>query len=272
VLLRPEITFVEGRPVMPHKHRLLFLPDEFASYGKLDIIQESLAYIAGYGIKAYLLVQDIAQLWDTYGHDEQIVSNCHIRVAYAPNKIETGEWLSKLAGTTTVVKEDISTSGARFGAVLQQVNRAFHEISRPLLQPDEVMRLKAPTKMRTGEITEPGDVLVFVAGHAPILGTQSLYFRDPVFAERSRVPVPQSDVLRPVAFTASTTAPAVRVEPFRLADTAAQASAAADGDGRGGRRQESDAPAPGELLRVNSARRDDQGRQRSLSIGGRGRT
>lgn len=272
VLLRPEITFADGRPVMPHRHRLLFLPDEFASYGKLDIIQESLAYIAGYGIKAYLLVQDIAQLWDAYGHDEQIVSNCHIRVAYAPNKIETGEWMSKQLGTTTVVKEDISTSGARFGAVLQQVNRAYHEISRPLLQPDEVMRLRAPAKTRTGQITEPGDVLVFVAGHAPILGTQSLYFRDPVFAERARVPVPLSDVLRPVAFSASAAALAVRVEPFRSASAAAEKPAADEVGGRGGRRQEDDAPAPGEPLRVGTRRRDDQGRQRSLSIGGRGRT
>ena len=37
-------------------------------------------------------------------------------------------------------------------------------------------------------IIEPGDMLVFVAGHAPIQGTQSLYFRDPIFLERSKTP------------------------------------------------------------------------------------
>ncbi len=129
VLLRPEITFAGGRPVTPHKHRLLLMLDEFPSYGRLEVFQEALAYIAGYGIKAYLIMQDIAQLWGAYGHDESIMSNCHVRVAYAPNKIETAEWLSRMAGTMTVVKEDITTTGNRFSAVLQNVSRTFHEVA-----------------------------------------------------------------------------------------------------------------------------------------------
>lgn len=36
--------------------------DEFPVLGKLEIFQESLAFIAGYGIKAYLICQDINQL------------------------------------------------------------------------------------------------------------------------------------------------------------------------------------------------------------------
>jgi hypothetical protein len=42
------------------------------------------------GIKAFLIVQDLSQLYAAYGHDESIISNCHVRVAYAPNKVETG--------------------------------------------------------------------------------------------------------------------------------------------------------------------------------------
>lgn len=225
VLLRPEPTFRDGRQLAAHQHRLLLMVDELPSYGRLDVFQESLAYIAGYGIKAYLIAQDVAQLWAAYGRDETILSNCHGRVAYAPNKVETGEWLSKQAGTATVVKEDISTSGRRFGAVLDHVTRAYHEVSRPMLTADEAMRLRGPVKNGADEITEPGDVLVFVAGYAPILGTQSLFFRDPVFRERARVPAPATDTL-------SLTGPAERadaaagvgarpgrpalVEPFRL--------------------------------------------------------
>jgi type IV secretion system protein VirD4 len=167
--------------------------DEFPSYGKLEVFQEALAYIAGYGIKAYLICQDIAQLWGAYGRDESILSNCHIRVAYAPNKIETAEWLSKMAGTTTIVKEDITASGARHSAVLANVSKTYHQIARPLMTADEVMRLRAPVKDAAGGITEPGDMLIFAAGHAPILGTQSLYFRDPVFAARARLPAPAGD-------------------------------------------------------------------------------
>jgi type IV secretion system protein VirD4 len=193
VLLRPEITYAGGRPQMPHRHRMLLMLDEFPSYGKLEVFQEALAYIAGHGIKAYLIMQDIAQLWGAYGRDESVISNCHVRVAYAPNKIETADWLSRMTGTATIVKEDITTSGGRFSAVLSNVSRTYHQISRPLATPDEIMRLKSPSKDAGDIITEPGDMLVFVAGHAPILGTQSLYFRDPVFSARASIPAPAGD-------------------------------------------------------------------------------
>ena len=195
VLLRPEITFVEGRPQPPHKHKLLLMLDEFPSYGKLEVFQEALAYIAGYGIKAYLIMQDMSQLWGAYGKDESITSNCHVRIAYAPNRIETAEWLSRGLGTATIVKEDTTTSGKRYGMVLGQVSKSFHQVSRPLLTADECLRLRSPRKDASDLIVEPGDMLIFVAGHAPIFGTQSLYFLDPVFAARAKLPVPATDSL-----------------------------------------------------------------------------
>ena len=195
VLMRPEIREdASGKPLPPHRHRLLLMLDEFPSYGKLEVFQEALAYIAGYGIKAYLIMQDVAQLWGAYGQNESITSNCNVRVAYAPNKVETAEWLSRMLGTMTVVKEDITTSGSRFGFMMSSVSRTFHEVSRPLATPDEIMRLKSPAKDANDVIVEPGDMLVFVAGHAPIYGTQSLYFRDPVFSERAKLPRPPGDV------------------------------------------------------------------------------
>ncbi|WP_163324647.1 type IV secretory system conjugative DNA transfer family protein, partial [Enterobacter hormaechei] len=45
-----------------YKHRHLGKIDEFPSLGKLEIIQESLAFLAGYGIKFYLICQDINKL------------------------------------------------------------------------------------------------------------------------------------------------------------------------------------------------------------------
>lgn len=52
------------------------------------------------------------------------------------------------------------------------------------------MRLKAPVKDTAGRIVDPGDMLIFPAGAAPIHGRQILYFRDPVFARRATVPPP----------------------------------------------------------------------------------
>jgi type IV secretion system protein VirD4 len=190
VLLRAELKYVEGRQQPPHKHRLLLMLDEFPSYGRLDVFQEALAYIAGYGIKAYLIMQDISQLQNAYGRDESIISNCHIRIAYAPNKQETGRWISDNIGVETVIKENISTSGARFGAFLSSVSRSYQESQRPLLTPDEAMRLKSPQKDGRDQIVSAGEVVVLQAGQAPIKGQQSLYFLDPTFRERVKIAAP----------------------------------------------------------------------------------
>ena len=189
VLMRAPIKFDKGRPVMPHKNRLLLMLDEFPSYGRLDIFQQALAVMAGFGIKAYLIIQDTAQL-AIYGRDEAITSNCHVQIAYAPNKLETAEWISKRLGQTTVITENLSYSGKRHGS-LGNVSRSYQAVGRALLNPSEVMQLRGPTKDADGQITEPGDLLVMVAGSPPIAGEQSLYFQDQRFIARASVPAPE---------------------------------------------------------------------------------
>ncbi|MBP9871560.1 MAG: type IV secretory system conjugative DNA transfer family protein [Nitrosomonas sp.] len=191
--LADRLEFEKGQPVAHYKHRLLLMLDEFPSLGKLEIFQESLAYIAGYGIKAYLVCQDINQLKSRetgYGHDEAISSNCHIQNAFPPNRIETAEHLSKLTGQTTVIKEQITTSGRRVGMMHGNVTRTMQEIQRPLLTPDECLRMLGPEKDENGRIAKAGDMIIYVAGYPAIYGKQPLYFQDPVFAARAAVPAP----------------------------------------------------------------------------------
>lgn len=196
--LSGQMEFEDGRSRTTHKHRLLLMLDEFPSLGRMEVLESALAYIAGYGIKAYLITQDVQQIYKAYTNFESIISNCHIRIAYAPTKVETAEWLSKMAGQTTVIKEQISTSGKRFGAgALSQVSRNYQEVQRPLMTPDEIGRLPAAEKDRNGNIIKPGEMLIFVAGQPVIRGRQILYFLDPVFSERARIAPPKtSDVVR----------------------------------------------------------------------------
>lgn len=199
-LLADEMNFEKGRPVAHYKHRLLAMLDEFPSLGKLEILQESLAFVAGYGIKCYLICQDINQLKSRetgYGPDETITSNCHVQNAYPPNRIETAEHLSRLTGQTTVVKEQVTTSGRRTAAMLGQVSRTIQEVQRPLLTPDECLRMPGPTKNDSGDIEKAGDMVIYVAGYPAIYGKQPLYFKDPVFQARASVEPPKvSDKLR----------------------------------------------------------------------------
>jgi type IV secretion system protein VirD4 len=188
-LLASKLDFVDGRPVASYKNRLLMMLDEFPSLGKLDIMQESLAFIAGYGIKCYLICQDINQLQAQYGKEEAITSNCHIQTAFPPNRLETAEHLSKLTGQATVVKQQVTTSGNRFGG-LTNISKSLHEVQRPLLTPDECMRMPGPRKDASGMITEPGDMVIYCAGYPAIYGKQPLYFVDPTFSERAKIPAP----------------------------------------------------------------------------------
>jgi len=194
------LTISDGMPKASYKHRLLLMLDEFPTLGKLDILQESLAFLRGYGIKCYLICQDITQLKSResgYGPDESISSNCAVVNAFAPNRIETAEHLSKLTGQTTIVKEQITTSGHRASMLLGSVSRTTHEVQRPLLTPDECLRMRGPIKDEHGMIEQPGDMLVFVAGYPAIYGVQPLYFKDPVLMARSRIPPPhKSDSLK----------------------------------------------------------------------------
>lgn len=197
-----EFERVDGfvKPKKTYKHRLLCMIDEFPSLGKLDILQESLAFVAGYGLKFYLICQDINQLKSRergYGPDETITSNCHIQNAYPPNRIETAEHLSKLTGQTTIVKEHVTTSGKRVSTFLSQISKTKQEISRPLLTIDECQRMPGPKKDENGLIREAGDMVIYVAGFPAIYGKQPLYFKDLVFIARASIDAPeQSDILR----------------------------------------------------------------------------
>jgi type IV secretion system protein VirD4 len=183
----------EGAEQKRSKHRLLFLIDEFPSLNRMEIFADALSYMAGYGLKAYLITQDIRQIVDAYGQNESIVSNCHIRIAFAPNQYETAELLSKMTGTKTVQKASYNFSGSRFSPVMGHLNASVDHIERPLMTPDEILRIRPPRKAGDGQserIVEPGLMLIFVAGHFPILGTQMLYFADPVLAKRAGIAPP----------------------------------------------------------------------------------
>ena len=191
-----KMEFADGGSVAGYKHRLLLLLDEFTSLGKLPIMEKALAYIAGYGGKVYIIVQDITQLNAVYGKDNALMANCHVRIAYAPNTIETAKTLSDMTGKTTVVEEKVSLSGSRTGH-MKNASVNVTETARPLLTPDECMRLPGPEKDSQGRVIKPGDMLIFTAGQSPIYGRQILYFFDPVFSARAKVPVPGLNAVYP---------------------------------------------------------------------------
>jgi len=185
------------RAKSPNKHKLLMLIDEFPSFGKLEVIQKSLAFLAGYGIRFYLISQDLSQLRsreEGYGENEAITSNCHIQIAFTPQKLDTAKYLSQLTGQTTVSYAEIATSGSRLSLFQSNMTKTYRDVSRPLMTEDECLRMRGP-KMKGDVMVEGGDMLLFYAGIPAIRGVQMPYFLDPVFQQRSCVDPPaQTDV------------------------------------------------------------------------------
>lgn len=182
-----------------YKWRELMMLDEFPSLGKLEIFQEALAFIAGYGIKVYIICQDLSQLRSKesgYGSDESISSNCHVQNYFQPNRLETAEYVSKLTGTKTEEEEQTNYSGKRFG-ILSSTSKSVQKVARPLKTPDEVLRLQGPIKNRENKIVKPGKMLMFVSGFPCIEGTQPLFFQNKYFSLRESLPAPkESDIIR----------------------------------------------------------------------------
>jgi type IV secretion system protein VirD4 len=98
-----------------------------------------------------------------------------------------------MTGTQTVQKASYNFSGSRLSPVMGHINASVDHVERPLMTPDEVLRLQPPQKQSEGEkekIVAPGQMLIFVSGNYPILGTQMLYFLDPVLSARASMKPP----------------------------------------------------------------------------------
>lgn len=197
--LTASMEFEGGAQKPTYNYKLALILDEFTSQGKLEIFEKGLGFLAGYGLKAFIIIQDLAQLQKAYGRDENITSNCHVQIATAPNKIETAKLLSEKCGKTTVVQVKRSRSHGKGGA---SVSDSMSEIARPLLTQDECMSLPALREdwvkrtfgkswfgKKFGRMI-PGDMLIFVAGNKPIYGKQRLFFQDPVMKKRAAIPAP----------------------------------------------------------------------------------
>src|SRR5256885_10679785 len=65
--------------------------DEFPALGRLDFFETALAFMAGYGIRSFLIAQSLNQIDKAYGQNHSILDNCHVRVTFATNDERTAD-------------------------------------------------------------------------------------------------------------------------------------------------------------------------------------
>ena len=154
------------------RHRLLLMLDEFPALGRLDFFESALAFMAGYGLKSFLIAQSLNQIEKAYGANNSILDNCHVRVSFATNDERTAKRVSDALGTATEMKAMKNYAGHRLSPWLGHLMVSRSETARPLLTPGEIMQLP------------PADEIVMVAGTPPIRAKKARYYEDARFKER----------------------------------------------------------------------------------------
>ena len=161
-----------------YRHRLLILLDEFPSLGRLAFFEGELPYLAGYGIKCFLIAQSLNQIEKAYGPNNAILDNCHIRVTYNALDERTAKRISDLLGQGTLLRNQRSFSGGR--SWLAKVSHSEQEVGRPLLMPDEILRLPYD------------EALLMVGGLPPYHAKKIMYYLDGRFRDRAWLKPPES--------------------------------------------------------------------------------
>lgn len=145
--------------------RTLFLLDEIARLGYMRILETARDAGRKYGITLTMIYQSIGQLRETYGgrdaSSKWFESASWISFA-AINDPETADYISRRCGMTTVEIDQVSRSFQSRGS---SRTRSKQLAARPLIQPHEVLRMRADEQ------------IVFTAGNPPLRCGRAIWFR-----------------------------------------------------------------------------------------------
>jgi type IV secretion system protein VirD4 len=172
---------LDGSDGVERRHKLLLMLDEFPALGRLDFFESALAFMAGYGLRAFLISQSLNQIDKAYGQNHSILDNCHVRVTFATNDERTAKRISETLGTATELRAQRNYAGHRLAPWLGHLMVSRQETARPLLTPGEVMQL--PTD----------ESVVMVSGQAPIKAKKLRYYADANFKRRVLPPPTLTD-------------------------------------------------------------------------------
>ena len=163
---------LDGSDGIARKRQLLLMLDEFPALGRLDFFESALAFMAGYGLRVFLIAQSLNQIEKAYGTHNAILDNCHVRIAFSTNDERTARRVSDALGTATETRAQRNYAGHRLAPWLGHLMVSRQESARPLLTQGEVMQLPSD------------EAIVMVSGHAPIRAGKIRYYTDRNFTSR----------------------------------------------------------------------------------------
>jgi type IV secretion system protein VirD4 len=168
------------------KHPILFLIDEFPTLGTFTTLETMMGILAGYGITFYLICQSPSQIYRLYGEHTTIFDHCKFIMTYAMSDPKGAEMFSKMTGVESVTFSNISNSGSRFDAGMNNLNVSEQTQQRNLMNADEIQHLPA------------NQLIIFPQGSPAIIAKKNVYYSDPRYKDKVNLPPPKNrnDLLR----------------------------------------------------------------------------
>jgi len=170
------------------KYQCLLVLDEFTSMGRVEIIEKSIAYTAGYNMRYMIIIQARSQIENDklYGKEgaKALIDNCAVQLIYPPKMVdEEAKSISETIGKKTVKVKNKSTSSSSGGS---SKSDNFSEQGRDVLLPQEIVDLgKEVYITKTGAKTNLGiNEIVIMEKVRPFIAHKIVYFDEPILTER----------------------------------------------------------------------------------------
>ncbi|MBL8348651.1 MAG: type IV secretory system conjugative DNA transfer family protein [Rubrivivax sp.] len=164
----------------------LLVNDEFTAMGRVGVITNAAAFLAGYNLRLLTVVQAMSQLDAVYGDKEArtFATNHGLQILYAPREQRDADEYSAMLGHFTERATSRGRSRSFSGHGHSTVSRNESEQRRALLLPQEFKELGSER------------LVVIFENCKPILGEKIRYYRDKAFTPRLLKPpaVPRMDM------------------------------------------------------------------------------
>lgn len=169
------------------KYQVLFLMDEFAVLGKVDIMEIAPALTRSFNVRYLIIFQNKDQLRSSRLYGSQganaIMDAFHIEIVFAMSSVSSATEYSKRLGNTTERVSSRSRSSSR-GGMSNSTSESLQ--ARPLMLPQEIMALPYE------------DELIFIQGTnrskpLKVRARKIFWYQDPDFLKRSAIPAPVID-------------------------------------------------------------------------------
>jgi type IV secretion system protein VirD4 len=165
-------TTPDADPSLPYK--CLLVLDEFPAIGKVGIIANANAYIAGFNLRLLTICQSPSQIRDVYGYDlaESFFDNHALEIIFATKNPKIQREISEKLGNTTVKAK--SRNRAPFAGRVLSVSES--DTARALVLPQDVK-----------DLGSHHEILLY-ENMKPIRAKKIVYWKDRAFKARAHFP------------------------------------------------------------------------------------